>query len=227
MKTSKIIFISLLGTIALLILVTAINIRMNGNKGGEPLSDSNFKVMKQPIRPFRVLCLNDNKNISITQGDSSYISVKYKKDFPVPDLKFTIKGDTLFLKDMNLTGITICASSSFERLNINNSDIILREFPGENSSGKLTLVMDQSTAYLNQYKSSTTVLNIDARNHSNIYASNYRVELLEITLKNSKSTFGSFTKKVSGSLYESSSFVVRQPLEIALKRDAGSKINVY
>ena len=227
MKTSKIIFISLLGTIALIILVTVISIRINGNKGVEPLSDSNFKVRKQPVPAFRVLCLNDSKNISITQGDSSYISVGYKKDLPVPDLIYTIKEDTLFVKDMKLSDLTICASSSFEILNINNSSITLREFPNEKSSGKLTLVMDKSTAYLNKNKSSIAVLNIDARNHSSINASNYKVDLLEITLKNSKSTFGSFTKKVTGCLSESSSFMVRQPLEISLKRDDNSKINVY
>lgn len=250
MKTSKIIFISLLGTIALIILATTINIRINGNKGEEFPIDGNLNAIKKPISPFnvpidvnitairkpilsfKVLFLNDCKgvsSISVTQGDSSYIAIDYKKDIPAPEVKYTIKQDTLFVKDLKLSGITICATSSLNRINMNNSYVSLRGFTSDNSSGKLTLVVDQSTVMLyqkrSQNKPSIAVLNIDARNHSSINADNFSVDSLEITLRNSFSTI--YAKKVSGSLSESSRITIKQPFEIALKRDADSKITVY
>lgn len=51
MKTSKLIFIVLVGTIALLILVTTLDLRINGRKFSDINSD--FKVKKHELKFFQ------------------------------------------------------------------------------------------------------------------------------------------------------------------------------
>jgi hypothetical protein len=226
MKISKIIFISLLGSIALIIIAGMIDMRLHGVKSGEISGE--LKVNKQPVPPFKVLCLNDSKSISLTQGDSTCI-ISYWKDSPAPDVKYTIKGDTLFVNDLKLSAITICTTPSLKRLNMNNSSVTLRGFTRDSESGKLTLELDHSTAWLyqnNSNESYISALDISARNQSNVNSFNIRVDTLELALNNSSSKLG-ITKKLTGSLSDNSILMCRQPLEIALKRDAGSKISLF
>jgi len=92
MKISKIIFLSLIGVIALWILAGALDLRINGVKRYDYV---NMNKKKTDIPHFKVLHLNGSKNISITQSDSCFIEVRYPKDSIAPTLNYTIREDTL------------------------------------------------------------------------------------------------------------------------------------
>ncbi len=102
MKISKIIFLSLVGVIALMIIAGALDIRINGKKGPVQLSGSvNSKKITLPS--FKVLSMNGTKNVAIVKGDSNYIEIDYQKDFVYPDINFQVRNDTLIIKDLNLS----------------------------------------------------------------------------------------------------------------------------
>ena len=71
MKTSKIIFISLLGAIAFIILAASIDIRITGKRNGDYKAD--LKRSKQILPSFKALNLNSCKNIQIVRNDSSFM----------------------------------------------------------------------------------------------------------------------------------------------------------
>jgi len=228
MKTSKIIFISLLGGIALLIMAAMIDVRIHGrrNNGGP----SDFKVNKQIVPLFKVLRLYNSVNVTLVKNGSSYIEMTSFKDSVVPNLNFKIKEDTLFVSDFEkLThhnvSIVIHATDSLVMVQLKNSDIRVERL----GLGKLFFDLDQSGLSLNQdtlLKSSFRTLGIVAKNHSRINSSEFRIDSLGLVLQNSEADLEIKATKISGILSDSSRINVRQPGEISLKKDGTSKINV-
>lgn len=238
MKTSKIIFISLLGTIALLILTAALDIRINGTSRKDKLFG--FKVTKQTIPSFRVLSVSNtirksNRNITLVQGDSAYIEAYYPKDSLAPKVNYTLNEDTLKISDLNMlsqryTVLKICCTSSLKGFYVKNTDIDMRSFISNDNSVKLMLNLDHSRVNLfqeNPAKASiVSSLNICAKNQSSFYTSNLKVDSINIILQNSQADLWISINKLRGSVSEKSRMNTRQPLEIALKRDSDSKIYI-
>ncbi|HEY3389384.1 MAG TPA: hypothetical protein VGK38_07430 [Prolixibacteraceae bacterium] len=228
MKTSKIIFISLLSTIAILILATLIDLRISGRRNSERQFD--FKVNKQIVPAFRVLQVYNSMNITLVKNDSSYIEVTYLKDSITPKVNYAMKGDTLIVTDFEKlvhrnVSIKISATDSLGRIQLNNSDISVERF----GRGKLSFDMDQSNLSLNQdtlVKSSYQALDIVAKNHSRINSSEFRIDSLGLKLQNSEANLEIKTLKISGALSDSSKIYVRNPEEISIKKDGTSRINV-
>jgi len=228
MKTSKIIFISLLSTIAVLILATVIDIRIHGRRDDGKQSD--FKVNKQMLPVFKALKVHNSMNITLVQNDSSYIEVTSLKDSIAPKVNYAIKGDTLTVNDFEKTNhrnvsVTINATDSLRSIQLKKSNIRVERI----GSGKLFFALDESELWLNQdtiAKSSFTVLDIVAKNHSRINSSEFRIDSLGLVLQNSEANLEMKANKISGMLSDSSKIYVRQPREISLKKDETSKIIV-
>jgi len=228
MKTSKIIFISLLSAIALLILATMIDIRINGQRSDGKNSD--FKRNKQNLPVFKALKVYNSMNITLVQNDSSYIEVSYLKDSIAPKVNYAIIGDTLTLSDFEKTNhrnvsVTIHATDSLRSIQLEKSHISFDRI----GLGKLFFALDESELWLNQdtlVKAASQVLDIVAKNHSRINSSEFRIDSLGLVLQNSEANLEMTANKISGTLSDSSKIYVRQPREISLKRDATSMVNV-
>ncbi len=210
MKTSKIIFISLLGIIAIFILVTAINIRtdvseINKKSGGDELN-------KQILPPFKILCINDCKNISLSRNDSSSIIIGGAIDSSTTGTNYIIKGDTLNVSDIKTStkDVSIRFTGSLNAIYLKNSAVSISSL----DLSKLTIYMEGSV--LNQ-------------SHSGTRENKLSIDSLEVILRNSKANLaiGSIVK-LSGSLTDNSKLNVaaQHPREILLKRDSGSRINI-
>jgi len=228
MKTSKIIFISLLGTIAVLILASVIDLRINGRRNDGRKSD--FNVNKQILPVFKALKVYNSMNVTLVQNDSSYIEVSCLKDSIAPKVNYTIIGDTLMVSDFEKTyhrnfSVTIHATDSLRSIQLKKSNLSVERM----GLGKLFFVLDESEIWLNQdtlVKSAFPVLDIVAKNHSRINSSDFRIDSLGLALQKSEAYLEIKANKISGLLSDSSRIFVRQPSEISLKKDATSKIHV-
>ncbi len=228
MKTSKIIFISLLSTIAALILVAMIDIRINGRRNDGRQSD--FKVNRQIIPAFKTLRVYNSMNVTLVKNDSSFIEITYLKDSIVPEVNYTIKGDTLMVSNFEKSyhrnvSVTIHATDSLRSIQLEKSNINIERI----GSGKLFFELDESELWLNLdtlVKSAFPVLDIVAKNHSRINSSKFRIDSLGLVLQNSEANLDLKAKKISGTLSDSSKIYVRNPEEISLKKDETSRINV-
>ena len=228
MKTSNIIFITLLGTIAVLILAAVLDVRINGQKRGDFLS--NYKVDRQTIPSFKVLCINNSRNTTLVQNDSAFIEVTYQKDSIAPVLKYTIKEDTLTVSDSERSvyhnfSIRINATDSLVRIILKNSNIRIERFV----YGKLSMDLDRSYVLLNQDqngKFSLQTFYITAKNYSNVRSNSFKVDTLNIVLHKSQVDLSGIVNKLSGYIADSSGIRILQPREISLKRDSSSNINV-
>ena len=228
MKTSKIIIITLLGTIALLIVVPLINMRLNGHRINELSSD--FMSKRDALQAFKVITINNSRNVLLVQNDSAFLEVTYLKDSIAPRVNYTIEADTLKLSDFGKSiprnvSVKIKVTNSLTRIQLKNSDLSMEKF----RTGKLSLNLDRSSVSMGWNESSLQTcpfLDIVAINGSHFKSGNFKIDSLGIVLQNSNAEIRNVAKKISGSLTDRSKINTRQPIEITLKRDATSKINV-
>lgn len=229
MKTSKIIFFSLLGAFAFFILAYATYFRLHGEKKSLG-SDIILKTIKKDIPSFKVLILNDCFNVSLIQNDSTCIVVSSMRDSIAPQLNFTTREDTLWLSDFNREisvnkMISVHFSNTLKSVLLIKSHIMITNFSLEVLS--LDLNLDESRVYFNLNKKSVIRdLNVTAKNHSYINANNFNVDEIGISLQNSEANLDINTKKMSGCLSDSSKINARQPAEIWLKKDSTSNIKI-
>lgn len=228
MKTSKIIFISLISATAFLIVIAFVDIKINSHR------HKDTTVNRQILPSFKVIYIS-NCNFDLMQNDSSFIETTCLKDSPMPGLDYSMKGDTLMVSDKSQSHkkdgfptVRISATDSLKSLILKNSDITIKCFKVE----KMNLNMNNSSVWLNQDKkiiSSFRSLDILAKNHSSIYSNEFKIEDLSINLQKSEVNLEIITNKINGTLSDSSRVSIRQALEISLKTDSTSKavVNDY
>lgn len=228
MKTSKIIFISLLGTIALIILAAVIDIRITGKRNGDNVAD--FKRSRQTLPSFKVLNLSSCKYIEIVQNDSSFMEINYPKDSIVPNNIYTIAKDTLivtgFNKKNHILTIKIHTTDSLKNIKLENTYLTISDF----CFSRMSFDLNHSRLYLNQEnsnKSSAHAIRIIAKNHSDINCYKFNIDSLNITLHNSDADFMTHINKINGSITDTSRIELHQVEEILLKKDVSSKMNIY
>jgi hypothetical protein len=185
-----------------------------------------------------VLCLNNSRNIILIQKDSACITLATIKDSIAPQVNYTIKDDTLWLtgfdkKYQNRAWLTVYCTNTLEDIQLINSGIHINHFV----SRKLSLNMDNSYLWMSQEKyswmsqeeyknNSIPILNIVAKNHSIFESGRFNVDSLGIVLQKSKADVQVIAEKISGMLSDSSKIEIPQPMEISLKKDRSSRMNI-
>lgn len=218
MKTSKIIFVSLLSIIAFFILAAFVDIRMGSDAG----TTAGKKTEKQMMPSFKVLCV-DEGYIDLIQNDSSFIEVTWYKDSLPPHVNYSMKGDTLFISDIERSvHVSINSDNLLESIRARNSNVTIGQFV----SDRLSLDIDGSYIWFNHDKSSVQKLDISAINHSSVNSVDFMVDSMGVALQNSEMDLSIIAKTINGTLSDSSRMNTRQPEEILLKRDATSEFNV-
>lgn len=224
MKTSKIISISLLSIIALFILASALDIRINGHRNGD---QHGIKVSRQVLPTITTLCINNSKSIEVLGNDSTYIKVSCPKDSLLSKELYTVKGDTLVLSDLKrYVKIKLYANSSLRNILLKKSNITIRS----NVTSKISFDMDKSYVWIDQdenNKSSFKTLEIKAKNHSNVRSNFFKIDSLGVVLLNSHADLDLLARKLSGTLSDSSRLNIQQPEEIWMKQDTTSKVYFY
>jgi hypothetical protein len=229
MKTSKIIFICLIGAFALLILVAAIDVRII--KSRHNLNSASLKVNRQLLPVFKVLVINGS-DLNLTHADSSYFKITCHKDSLMRQLNYTIKGDTLTISDINrlhrrnnYPSIELTTSDSLKSIICKNSGLTFTNY----NWMKMNFNIDKSYLWLNRdkkFRSSLTSLNILATNHSNINSDKFKIENISLNLLKSEASLEIFADRITGALSDSSRIDVRYAGEISLKSDSTSTLNI-
>jgi hypothetical protein len=224
MKTSKIIFTSLLVAIALVILAGFIEVRLTGNRKGIDLV-----VKKRNIPSFKVLCIN-NSDIHLSYGDSSFLAVTSLKDSLLSQIEYKLSNDTLRISNIRYSyssnvRVEIHSSDSLQNILLVNSDLRIDHYGSKN----LTLGIDKSNVFLNRDEKEQFTfhsLDIMAKNNSAVYSDAFKADNLKIFLEKSSANLDITALKLNGNLSDSSSIYTLQSDDISLKKDSTSKIIV-
>ncbi len=223
MKTSKIIFISLLGSVAFIILAGFIGARLVSTKT-EP------GVMNRiSIPSFKVLYIK-NCDVHLSYGDSSFIGVAGKKDFQLSEINYKVSNDTLKISDIryshdSYTRVNIYSTDSLKTIEVVNSDLTIDKFGSKN----LQLGSDNSFIRFNhdlEKEFAFHSLSIMAKKHTSIDTDDFKADSLNIFLEKSDAYLQITAMKVYGTLSDSSSVSIKQAGDISLKKDSTSRISV-
>lgn len=239
MKTSKIIFISLLSLIALTIIVATVSVRLTGTK--RILNRYKQKTINTPLPAFSVICIKNCNNITLIESDSSYdenilpvknnnfhLDVTVIEDSLAPFIDYTVKNDTLQIMNFKYPAgsyifVKVYAGNGLKTINLEKSDIRIYIYKLD----ILSITLDNSKAYFSSAVGNNSVINkvnITGKNNSNITASSVKVDSFQLALQNSKATISLTAKIIIGTLSDSSKLITFQPGEISVKRDATSRI---
>lgn len=231
MKTSKIIFVTLIISIAVFIIAAFIDIRINGISRGKNSAD--LKSQKQMTEPFKVISAINSRNIRIVQSDSSYIELAWTRDSIQPQINYKVINDTLIITDLRYliqsTGfqpVRIHAPKSLKSVILKDSELSI----GSTGSGKISVKLDNSSVWFSQTKSKSAYysnLEIMAKNNSRANTNEFMVDTLNIFLNNSMSNMQIKAKKITATLSDSSSIGLSMPDEIYLKKDSTSTFRVF
>ena len=228
MKTSKIIFVSLLSTIAVILLAFFIDLRIYSRRDNGNGSD--FNVKKHELKFFKVLYISNSMNVTLVKNDSTFLEVNSMKDSIAPKVNFSLREDTLRISDFEKTNhhnvsIRIYTGDSLRRILLSNADLAVEHC----NFGVLSLDLNHSSVWFNEddkVKSHIRQLNMVANNHSEVNSNSFYADSIKITFQHSEANLETISKKLVGSVSDSSRIQARQPQEIWLKKDGTSKINI-
>jgi len=223
MKTSKIIFVSLLGVIALVILGGFVAARFTGKRNVAGI------VNKQIIPSFKVIYIK-NCDVSLSYGDSSFISVTGKKDFPFSEINYKLTNDTLRISDIRFSQdsnkrVIIYSTDSLNTIEVVNSDLTIDKF----GSKKLRLSSENSFVRFNRNLKDEVAFNslsIIAKKHSTIDSDDFKTNNLNIFLEKSEADLNITALRISGTLSDSSSISIKQADDISIKKDSTCRISI-
>jgi hypothetical protein len=224
MKTSKIIFVSLLGMIALVILAGFIGVRLNVTRSAIDL------IVKKDLMPeFKVLYIK-NCDVQLSYDDSSSIVLSAYKEIPLSEINYNFKNDTLTMSDIRYSyeskvRVKIHSSDSLKNILAVNSDLSIESYGSKN----LSIQSDRSNVSLTREENEQFTfhsLNIFAKNHSRISSGELKVETLKIFLEKSEANLEIAALSLNGNLSDSSTIYTHQSAEISLKKDETSRIIV-
>jgi hypothetical protein len=228
MKTSKIIFISLLSLGALYIVAAMLSVRFSGQKGELFNDDSKGNIITIPA--FNVLCITDSKDLNIHGSDSAYFKIINTEDSIPSKIDYVVRGDTLFITGLQNQPATnryvvLYISNDMKSIQLKNSNIFLME----QSFISLSITLDNSrlSSGIKNNILAFGTLKISAMNNSSISMNSLKADSIEVYLRNSKAFLTGSSKKLNGVLWNNSRLSSSQNGELSLKKDASSKIILY
>lgn len=244
MKVSKVIFFSLLGSIVILIIASALDLIING----QPKSFSNDQptllgtkniLIRKNVPDFKVLSISNSRDITFVRNDSSFIEIHYLKDslskdtITAPVVNYAINSDTLKIADFRSPGkriwvnVKVNYTELLNNIQLKNSSVDIESL----SSKKMSIEMDSSAVTANERskESEIGVLNIFGKNKSDfqIRTGKFKIDSLNIVLRNSKAYLYSNENRLSCDISNKSNVrLTEQPLEIVMKKDSTSQFSV-
>jgi hypothetical protein len=229
MKTSKVIFISLLSLIGLYIVAAMIEVKITGRKTGK--FDTTLKVKKLALPAFTAIYLADSKNLTVIESDSAFLEVLVLKASQFPDINCIITGDTLQIRGFQKSNsdrvfVTLHIATNLSTIKLVNSEIVISNFNSKNVSFDL----DQSKVSVAINKSRPSIfgtMNITAKNNSAFTANSLAIDTLGVKLQNSEANLSVSIRILTCDLKYNSKFFTKQPMEISLKRDASSTFSFF
>jgi hypothetical protein len=229
MKTSKIIFFSLLGTIALLILAAFIDVRLTGYKNTGAADE--ISINDTTVSTFSVLMVNNCQALNIINGSSPAISIECFEKTKPAEIKYDIRNDTLFISDIeysearNIRLVNLKITGSVKRVMAKNSHFRI----SQTASDELWIDADKSNIFMygdTSGNSRLRKLSINAINQSYVSSNNVIADSVLVSLRASKAGLMIKVEKIMGTITSESRLTVTQPNDISLKTDATSHLYI-
>jgi hypothetical protein len=223
MKTSNIILSTLIGSITLLIVTGAMQLRITGalkSPGAEQV------YADTDLAPFKYLVIRKALNLSISPSDKAKITIYNAAGQGNPNVRYHQEGDTLFIDeiafntgDRTLFVVVTTPPQNVVSIRGKNSTFALKDFPAE----MLRVELDESKLSVGgQNGLRVGTLKISGINNSEVYISEVRLDTLDLSLDHSEGNISGAITKLKGSMINHASLTARDVNDIEFKKDSTS-----
>jgi hypothetical protein len=221
MKTSNIILLIIIASISLIILLGAIDMRVNGGNATRGYSST-------VVTPFKYLILKETTNVTVKASDEFEIAIETGHDELNPQVSFHADGDTLVMDyarlapDHRTVSVFIgVPPEHLEWIKAKNASFQLADF----STGALIIHLDNSQLnIIGKRQTKSGSVKITCINDSEINTFDGAMDTLYLQMDNSRARLRSRVNKLKGSMANRSSLLAREMMQIEFQRDSTSFI---
>ncbi|MEX2232486.1 MAG: hypothetical protein WD824_10015 [Cyclobacteriaceae bacterium] len=223
MKTSNIILLTMIGSITIVIISGALQLRFTGLKKSEYAEASTIHDLKE----FRYLVIRQSLNLAIATSETTNLVIRHAKDQNRPVVRYREAGDTLFIDEIKFgqgsRTLSVTLKTPLKNLKwitARDAAFSLQDFP----SDFLHIDLNNSRLYIsgeNQVKMGT--LEIKAVNQSHVDGNNVQVDTLEVDLDHSELRMPDNIYKLKGSIKNHATIHAPQVTEIEFRKDSLSR----
>ncbi len=233
MKTSNIIFSSIVGSLTLLIVTGALEFRFLGhkNEGHLKFSIDKIEAAKQnfDLPEFQYLVINDMPvwtNIIFGGKNEMELILQDKSEASI--LNYHLKGDTLFIEGVNKEGPNVLSVNLFlpqgqlKGINSNQSKVNINQY----NNDSLTLVLIHATIDIHQ-PCVFGNLSIFGTDQSTVNVYSAQVDTLQLDLNNSTVRMQTIINKLQGQMSNHSELDLKDVSTLDFQKDNSSRLNYW
>ncbi len=223
MKTSNMILITLIGTITLVIISGALQLRLTG----ERKLDYVDKVYSETsLSEFKYIIIKESVNLNIISSNESKLQVYFPPGEKKPQILFHQQGDSLFIDhikmgadDRSLFVTVETPVGNVLGIKAQNAAFSVSDFPAK------ALTIDLKNSRLSIHANSALkmgTLNINAVENSQIDSRNVHIDTLTIHLNQSQARLPVLIHKLRGTMSHNSSLFANDVSDMEFKKDSSS-----
>ena len=225
MKTSNTILITLIGSISLIIVAGAMQLRFTGIEKTK-LAEQLF--LSSDLTEFKYLVIRESVNLTVAHSDETKLMVWNAPGEEKPAVRYHFTGDTLIIDQIKFgshartLAVTInTPSQNIEWIDVENSEFSLKDFAVKSLAIKL------SGSRLNLYAEKTLKagkLKITGIGDSYIDAYNVQLDTLELHLDKSQARISVPIGKLKGAMVNNASLFIQDVADIEFRKDSSSRL---
>ena len=223
MKISNIILLSLFGSISMIIIAGALQLRFTGTEKAHFWEETSEVL---DLQPFRHLVIKKAWNINIQSSEELKLIISGAKDQEKPRIYFHQNGDTLFIDSIGLRpehrtfGLTInTPTEDLQEVHALGSYFSIADFHGDS----LKITLDKSNLNLRSVKNERIgSLDLIGVNQSSIGTHKVQFDAVKLSLDNSSARFGHITE-LKGTISNKATVHTQRVNLIELKMDSTSR----
>lgn len=225
MKTSNIILSTLIGTITLVIISGALQLRLTGEK---KLDYVDKVYSETSLSDFKYIIIKESTNLNIISSNESKLQVYFPPGEKKPQVLFHQQGDTLFIDHIRMgandRSLFVNVKTPVENvlwIQAKNAAFSVSDFPAK------ALTIDLNNSRLSIHANSTLkmgTLNINAMENSQIDSHDVSIDTLTIHLDQSQARLPVSIHKLRGTMSHSSSLFANDVSDIEFKKDSSSHL---
>ena len=224
MKTSNIILLSLVGSITVVIITIALQLRFTGTKKSDRIDVISSEIK---LAPFKYLVVHTSSNFSIEASEEVGMVIRNGAGNPTPGVEYRQDGDTLFINRMqpnegqrSFSFAVKTPVSNLVGIFAEDASFSLMDFDSE------SLVVDLRKSRMNMQSAKAVNagnLTLRATEDSHVYTSNVRFDTVEFYLDDAEARLSDRINQLRGSIKNGASVFAPQAFDIQLKRDSTSR----
>jgi len=227
MKASNIILFSMIGSITLLIITGAMQIRFGDHADKAGSEESNLQSQTIELSDFSYVVVNNfDLTLTLAPGSKSEFEIGYEEGFEKPVFHYNMKGDTLVIDSLEWSDkhamyhFKLVMPETVASIKARNAFLSIQDCDND----RLQLNLQNARVNLDENNRFHS-LDISGNNRSSVNSYLHTLDSLTLDLDNSQMNVNGIVGKLKGSMQNHSELSIKEVNEFAFKKDGSCRLN--